>query len=94
MITVNKRETSFQGLASKFENAEDGIYNLMIEDKNVLLTPKIAITQKDIDEIEPLKQLREAIEMVREQEKKATGKRKFLLKKIMTPKKQLFLARF
>ena len=81
MITVNKRETSFQGLASKFENGEDGIYNLMIEDKNVLLTPKVSITQKDIEEIEPLRQLREAIEMVKEQEKKATGKRKYLLKR-------------
>ena len=81
MITVNKRETSFQGLASKFENGEDGIYNLMIEDKNVLLTPKISITQKDVEEIQPLQQLKEAIEMVKEQEKKATGKRKFLLKK-------------
>ena len=81
MITVNKRETSFQGLASKFENGEDGIYNLMIEDKNVLLTPKISITEKDIAEIQPLQQLKEAIEQVREQEKKATGKRKYLLKK-------------
>ena len=81
MITVNKRETSFQGLASKFENGEDGIYNLMIEDKNVLLTPKVSITQKDIDEIEPLKKLKEAIELIKEQEKKATGKKKFLLKK-------------
>lgn len=81
MITVNKRETSFQGLASKFENGEDGIYNLMIEDKNVLLTPKVSITQKDIKEIEPLKQLKEAIELVKEQEKKATGKKKYLLKR-------------
>ena len=81
MITVNKRETSFQGLASKFENGEDGIYNLMIEDKNVLLTPKISITEKDIAEIQPLQQLKEAIEQVREQEKKATGKRTYLLKK-------------
>lgn len=81
MITVNKRETSFQGLASKFENGEDGIYNLMIEDKNVLLTPKVSITQKDINEIEPLKQLKEAIEMVKEQEKKAAGKKKYLLKR-------------
>ena len=81
MITVNKRETSFQGLADKFENGEDGIYNLMIEDKNVLLTPKVSITQKDIEEVPGLKQLRETIELVKEQEKKATGKRKYLLKK-------------
>lgn len=25
MITINKRETSYQGLASKFENGEDGL---------------------------------------------------------------------
>src|SRR5574344_1135875 len=40
MITINKRETSYQGLVSKFENGVDGIYNLVINDKNVLLTPK------------------------------------------------------
>ena len=81
MITVNKRETSYQGLVSKFENGEDGLYNLINEDKNVILTPKVTITDKDIEEIQPLRQLREAIDIVREQEKKATGKRKFLLKR-------------
>ena len=81
MITVNKRETSYQGLVSKFENGEDGLYNLIHEDKNVILTPKVTITEKDIAEIKPLQDLRDAIEIVKEQEKKATGKRKFLLKK-------------
>lgn len=81
MVTVNKRETSYQGLVSKFENGEDGVYNLITENKNVLLTPKISITQKDIDEIPPLKDLREAIEILEKQEKAATGKKKFLLKK-------------
>lgn len=81
MITVNKRETSYQGLVSKFENGEDGLYNLINEDKNVILTPKVSITEKDIEEIQPLKQLRDAIDIVKEQEKKATGKRKYLLKK-------------
>ena len=81
MITVNKRETSYQGLVSKFENGEDGLYNLFNEDKNVILTPKVSITKQDIEEIKPLKELRDAIEIVKEQEKKASGKRKFLLKK-------------
>lgn len=81
MITVNKRETSYQGLVSKFENGEDGLYNLFNEDKNVILTPKVSITKQDIEEIKPLRDLREAIEIVKEQEQKATGKRKFLLKK-------------
>jgi hypothetical protein len=37
MATVNKRETSFEGLVSQLENGEDGIYNLMSENnKNVI----------------------------------------------------------
>lgn len=34
MQTVNKRETSFEGLVSQFENGEDGIYNLITNNKN------------------------------------------------------------
>ena len=34
MVTVNKRETSFEGLVSQFENGEDGIYNLITDNKN------------------------------------------------------------
>ena len=88
MITVNKRETSYQGLVMKFENGEDGLYNLITNDKNVLLTPKTTITQKDIDDIEPLRVLREAIELVEKEEKAATGKRKFLLKKQLIEMRQ------
>lgn len=55
MVTINKRETSFEGLVGKFETGEDGIYNMIINDKNVLLTPKYKITQKDIDTIPGLK---------------------------------------
>ena len=34
MATVNKRETSFEGLVSQVVNGEDGIYNLVTEDNN------------------------------------------------------------
>ena len=34
LSTVGKRETSFEGLVSQFENGEDGIYGIMTEDKN------------------------------------------------------------
>ena len=81
MVTINRRETSFQGLVSKFENGEDGIYNMIINDKNVLLTPKYQITQEDIEQIPSLKKLRAQIEKVEQQEKKARGRKKFLLKK-------------
>ena len=36
MATVNKRETSFEGLVSQLENGEDGIYNLITENKNTI----------------------------------------------------------
>lgn len=81
MITVNKRETSYQGLVSKFENGEDGLWNLIIDDKNVLLTHKVSITEKDVEEIKPLQDLKESIAAVEKMVQKATGKKKFLLKK-------------
>jgi hypothetical protein len=34
MATVNKRETSYEGLVSQLENGEDGIYNMMTNNKN------------------------------------------------------------
>ena len=88
MVTVNKRETSFQGLTARLENGEDGIYNMIANDKNIIFTPKISITQKDIDDIPALKQLREAIDLVEKQFKAATGKKKFLLKKQLIEMRQ------
>lgn len=81
LITINKRETSFEGLAEKFENGEDGIYNLMVNDKNVLLTPKIGITDEDINTIPGLKELKIQMQATEEAIKAATGKKKYLLKK-------------
>ena len=88
MVTVNKRETSFQGLVGKLENGEDGIYNLITNDKNIIFTPKVTITQKDLDEIPELRKLRDAIEEVEKQEKKAKGKKKYLLKKQLIEMRQ------
>jgi hypothetical protein len=36
MATVNKRETSYEGLVSQLENGEDGIYNLMDDSKQTI----------------------------------------------------------
>ena len=51
MITVNKRETSFEGLVSQLENGEDGIYNIITENKNIIFQPKVTITKKDLEEL-------------------------------------------
>ena len=79
--TIDKRETSYEELVSKFENGEDGVYNLINNDKNQYLTPKIEITEKDIAEVPGLAELRERIEKIEQQTKVATGKNKYLLKK-------------
>jgi hypothetical protein len=82
MLTIQKRETSYQGLVSQFENGEDGVSNLIIEnDKNILLTPKIKITPRDVERNPDLKNLREAISIVQKSAEAATGKRKYKLKK-------------
>ena len=81
MIVVNGRETSYEGLVGKLENGEDGLYNMIINDKNVLLNPKKKITDEDIENIPGLKELVLAIEDTEREFKLATGRRKFLLKK-------------
>ena len=80
MTTVNKRETSLEGLVSQFENGEDGIYNLIKEDKNVIFQPKISITKKDLEEIPELRQLREAISIWENKLKTAQGREAYIIK--------------
>ena len=89
MITVNKRETSFEGLVNKLEKGEDGIYSFMTGgDKNILFVPKIEITKEDIETIPGLKELREEIKKVEIRQKIAKGKKKFLLTKQLIEMRQ------
>ena len=81
MVTINKRETSYEGLVEKFENGEDGVYNLITNDKNVILTPKLSITEKDVAEVPGLKDLRDAIARLEKMYTTAQGKEKFIIKK-------------
>lgn len=82
MVTVNKRETSMQRIIESLENGEDGLWRMAIDnDKNVLLTHKKEITDKDLEEIKALRDLKEAIKILEEQEKKASGKKRYKLKK-------------
>ena len=83
LVTINKRETSFEGLVSQFENGEDGVYSIMTEDKNQIFQPKVTITKQDIEDIPCLKQLRESIEYWENKQKTATGKDVFRIKKTL-----------
>lgn len=73
---------------AKFESGEDGIYNLITEDKNILFSPKISITEQDIKTIPGLKELREAIKNIEENEKHAVGKTRSLLRKQLIQMRQ------
>jgi len=88
MVTVNKRETSFEGLVGKLENGEDGIYNMITNDKNIIFQPKTSITQDDIDTIPGMKELRDAIADVEAASKNARGKKAYLLKKQLIEMRQ------
>lgn len=83
MMTVNKRETSFEGLVSQLENGEDGIYNLITNNKQIIFQPKISITKKDLAEIEPLRQLRESITQWEAKSRTTEGKERFIVKKAL-----------
>ncbi len=81
MVTINKREISFENLVSKFENGEDSLYHLIREDKNIIFQPKISITKKDLEEIPELRQLRDAIELWEKRLKNLTGRAAYIAKR-------------
>ena len=93
--TINKRETSFENLASQFENGEDGVYDLIVENnKNVIFKPKLSITQEDLEQIPELRQVREAIKDWEERLKTASGRDAFIIKKaIIDLRKDQYLIR-
>ena len=80
MATINKRETSFEGLVSQLENGEDGIYNMITNNKNVIFQPKVMITKADVEEIPGMKQLRDAIKTWETKLKTATGRSAYIIK--------------
>lgn len=82
MVTVNKRETSYQGLVGKLENGEDGLYHLLgSNSKNVILTPKVSITAADLVEVPGLQQLKNEIEHLKKIEPTTSGKNRYIIKK-------------
>ena len=82
MVTIKRRETSLEGLASSLEN-EDGIYNIITNDKDVLFYPKREITEQDLQDIPELKQLRDAIDEWKVKLHEAKGIDAYIIKKMI-----------
>ena len=83
MVTVNKREVSFEGMTAQMETGEDGIYNLISDSKSIIFQPKISITKKDLEDIPELRQVRSAIESLEAKLKVSEGKKAYIIKKTL-----------
>lgn len=79
MVTVNKRELSFEGLSEKLEGGESAVHNIIANDKNIIFSKRAPITKKDLEEIPYLKELRQEIKKLREVLKTKTGKEAYIL---------------
>ena len=83
MVTINKRETSFEGLVAQFENGEDGVYNILSSEKNTIFRPKISITEEDRKDIPELEQTADSINFWTNYLEAAEGKDAFVAKKAL-----------
>ena len=66
-FTIDKRQVSYEGLAEKLENGEDGLYNLIRIDKGQILDPKDPITEEDIETIPGIKECMDVIASLKNQ---------------------------
>ena len=90
-VTINKRETSFEGLVAVFDNkynesgssggsSEDSIYNIITDNKEIYLVPKFSITPEDTENIPGMKELQAEIARLKKAFKQAKGKAKYSIK--------------
>lgn len=87
-VTVSKRQVSFEDTVSRLQNGEDGLYSMIIDDKDVIMDMREPISQEDIDTIPGMRENVEVIEALKRQFERATGKRKYSLKRQIISKYQ------
>lgn len=83
MVTINKRETSYEGLCGKLEGGEDSLHTLIKQDKNAILTPTVRITEEDFEDIPELKQLQAEIDKWNEILPQSSGIAKYRIKQMI-----------
>lgn len=71
--TIDKRQISYEGIVATLENGEDGLYNMIRNDKNQILDPRSPITEIDKENIPGLKDYIDTIENLQSQLMRATG---------------------
>ncbi len=75
-FTIDKRQVSYEGLIDKLENGEDGLYNIIRNDKNQILDPKDPISAEDIDKIPGIKECMDVIISLKNQLENASNYRR------------------
>lgn len=79
-VTVSKRQVSFEETVDSLSNGEDGIYSMIINDKNALLDMRAPITEEDKQNIPGIAENLEVIDSLKKQLEEAHGRRKYFLK--------------
>lgn len=71
--TIDKRQTSYEGIVATLENGEDGLYGMIRNDKNQILDPRSPITEEEKKTIPGMQEYMDTIENLKTQFEKATG---------------------
>ena len=80
-VTTKKREISYEEIVSTLENGEDGIYSMIVNDKNRIMDYRDPINEQDITEIPGVQEHLNLIDTLKLKMKTATGRAKYLIKK-------------
>lgn len=84
MITIYKREQSYESLKEMMPDGDNDIYSLINDNpKGTYLTSRTKITKEDIDNTPELQTIKQEIERLKESVKNATGKELYILKKTL-----------
>ena len=87
-VTVKKRQISFEKTAANLQNGEDGIYGLIVNDKNARLDARRPSTDEDKANRPGRPEQMAVIESLKSQLECAKGKRRFQLKQQIISKYQ------
>lgn len=90
-VTISKRQASLEDTIASFSNGEDGLYSMIVDDKNMLLDNRQPITQEDINKIPGIKDKLNTIETLKAQLDKSDGHNRFVIKQqIISTYKEIY----
>lgn len=90
-VTISKRQVSLEDTVASLSNGEDGLYAMIVDDKNLLLDNRSPITEDDISTIPGIKENFELIERLKRQLDSTDGRERYLIKQqIISTYKEIY----